>query len=118
MKCFGMNNWALTILALDGNKNPCRVVSSNVGHLLYSVLLHPERAVRAAKILMSDDMFNGWGSSPAIVKGGQVSTRCRITTDRYGHDTAIAAYGMARYGIMEPAVRLMQGLFDALLFIE
>ncbi len=30
------------ILALDGNKKPCRVVSSNAGHLLYSGIATPE----------------------------------------------------------------------------
>jgi glycogen debranching enzyme len=34
------------------------------------------------------------------------------------HDTALIAYGMARYGLTHEALRLVQGLFDASLFIE
>jgi glycogen debranching enzyme len=106
------------ILALDGNKKPCRVVSSNVGHLLYSGIATPERAVRAAKLLMSDDLFNGWGLRTLSSKAARYNPMSYHNGSVWPHDTAIAAYGMARYGIMEPAMRLMQGLFDASLFIE
>jgi glycogen debranching enzyme len=106
------------ILALDGDKKPCRVVSSNVGHLLYSGIATPEKAVRAAKLLMSDNMFNGWGLRTLSSNAARYNPMSYHNGSVWPHDTAIAAYGMARYGLMEPAMRLMQGLFDASLFIE
>jgi len=106
------------VLALDGDKKPCRVVSSNVGHLLYSGIATPERAAQTAKLLMSDDMFNGWGLRTLSSKAARFNPMSYHNGSVWPHDTAIAAYGLARYGMMEPAMRLMQGLFDASLFIE
>ncbi|AEV97095.1 amylo-alpha-1,6-glucosidase [Niastella koreensis] len=106
------------ILALDGDKKPCRVVASNVGHLLYSGIATTERAAQAAKKLMNDDMFNGWGVRTLSSKAARFNPMSYHNGSVWPHDTAIAAYGMARYGMMEPAMRLMQGLFDASLFIE
>jgi glycogen debranching enzyme len=34
------------------------------------------------------------------------------------HDTALVAAGMARYGLVEPAMKLMGGLFSACLYID
>ncbi|HEX3597422.1 MAG TPA: glycogen debranching N-terminal domain-containing protein, partial [Polyangiaceae bacterium] len=48
-------------LALDGNKRPCRVSSSNPGHCLFSGIVLPERARGLAQNLLSPEMFSGWG---------------------------------------------------------
>ena len=106
------------ILALDGDKRPCRVISSNVGHLLFSGIATPERAARTANLLMNDDMFTGWGIRTLSSKAARYNPMSYHNGSVWPHDTAIAAYGFARYGLMEPALRIMQGLFDASLFIE
>lgn len=106
------------ILALDGDKKPCRVVASNVGHLLYTGIATPERAVKAAKQLMNEDMFNGWGIRTLSSKAARYNPMSYHNGSVWPHDTAIAAYGLSRYGMMHEAMRLMQGLFDASLFIE
>lgn len=106
------------ILALDGDKKPCRVVASNVGHLLYTGIATPERAVKAAKLLMNEDMFNGWGIRTLSSKAARFNPMSYHNGSVWPHDTAIAAYGLSRYGMMQEAMRLMQGLFDASLFIE
>lgn len=106
------------ILALDGHKKPCRVVSSNVGHLLYSGIVTPERAMKTAHVLMRDDMFTGWGIRTLSSKEARYNPMSYHNGSVWPHDTAIGAYGLARYGLMQPALRIMQGLFDASLFIE
>jgi len=106
------------ILALDGDKKPCRVVSSNVGHLLYSGIATPERAVRTANVLMNDDMFNGWGIRTLSSRAARYNPMSYHNGSVWPHDTALAAYGFARYGLMQQSLRLVQGLFDASLFIE
>lgn len=106
------------ILALDGDKKPCRVVSSNAGHLLYSGIATPERAVRTAHVLMNDDMFNGWGIRTLSSRTARYNPMSYHNGSVWPHDTALAAYGFARYGLMQQSLRLVQGLFDASLFIE
>lgn len=106
------------VLALDGHKQPCRVVSSNVGHLLYSGIATPERAIQTANLLMSDDMFTGWGVRTLSSNTARYNPMSYHNGSVWPHDTALTAYGFARYGLMEQSMRLMQGLFDASLFIE
>ena len=48
-------------LALDADKRPCRVRTSNAGHCLFSGIASPARAARVAATLMSDASFGGWG---------------------------------------------------------
>jgi glycogen debranching enzyme len=74
--------------------------------------------VKAAKLLMNDDMFNGWGIRTLSSKAARYNPMSYHNGSVWPHDTAIAAYGLARYGMMQEAMRLMQGLFDASLFIE
>jgi glycogen debranching enzyme len=106
------------ILALDGDKQPCRVISSNVGHLLFSGIATPERAEQTANMLMGDDMFTGWGIRTLSSKAARYNPMSYHNGSVWPHDTAITAYGFARYGLMEQSLRLMQGLFDASLFID
>src|SRR5690606_4922996 len=49
------------VLALDGDKRPCRVRSSNAGHALYTGLALPERAAAVVGTLMSAEAYSGWG---------------------------------------------------------
>ena len=48
-------------LALDGDKAPCRIRSSNAGQVLFSGIARPERARKVAAGLMQPDSFSGWG---------------------------------------------------------
>src|SRR3546814_7608922 len=48
-------------LALDGDKRPCRVRTSNAGHALFSGIADPHRAERVAATLLNGESFSGWG---------------------------------------------------------
>src|SRR5262249_39240546 len=48
-------------LALDGNKKPCRIPTSNAGQVLFSGIAGAERAAKVAAILLSPQSFSGWG---------------------------------------------------------
>jgi len=106
------------VLALDGEKQPCRVLSSNAGHTLFSGIATEERAMRIVKGLMSDEMFTGWGVRTLSSKAKRYNPMSYHNGSVWPHDTALIAYGFARYGMVPEAMKLMQGLFDASLFIE
>ncbi len=53
------------VLALDGDKRPCRVRASNAGHVLYTGLALPERALGVVSTLMDPASFSGWGCAPS-----------------------------------------------------
>ena len=48
-------------LALDGEKRPCKVRTSNPGHCLFTGIVSPDRARRVAENLLSPRSFSGWG---------------------------------------------------------
>jgi len=106
------------VLALDGDKNPCRVLSSNAGHTLFSGIATAERAQKTVKRLMHDEMFSGWGVRTLSYKASRFNPMSYHNGSVWPHDTALIAHGFARYGFVTEAMRLMQALFDASLFIE
>src|SRR5438132_7794751 len=48
-------------LALDGEKEPCRVRSSNAGQILFTGIAKPDRAIEVADGLLRPQFFSGWG---------------------------------------------------------
>lgn len=106
------------ILALDGNGTPCRVISSNAGHCLFSGIADDEKAQKVAQLLMSDDMYSGWGIRTLSKKEKRYNPMSYHNGSVWPHDVAMIAKGFARYGFQQQTSKLMNTLFDASLFIE
>ncbi|HEV3004495.1 MAG TPA: amylo-alpha-1,6-glucosidase, partial [Pirellulales bacterium] len=105
-------------LALDGDKNPCRVRSSNAGHCLYTGIVHAERARRVAATLLSDDSFSGWGIRTIAAGEPRFNPMSYHNGSVWPHDNALIAKGLARYGLKQEAMRILSGMFDASLFVD
>jgi len=106
------------VLALDGDKAPCRVRSSNAGHCLFTGIATPEKALITAGTLMGKEMFTGWGIRTLAANEARYNPMSYHNGSVWPHDTAIVAAGFARYGMMHETMRLLQGLFEASLFID
>ncbi|KJS01182.1 MAG: amylo-alpha-1,6-glucosidase [Desulfobulbaceae bacterium BRH_c16a] len=100
-------------LALDGNKNLCRVCSSNVGHLLYSGIATPEYARKACNTLMNSDSYSGWGIRTIATKENRYNPMSYHNGTIWPHDNSITAMGFARYFFKNEAIKLFNGLFNA-----
>jgi glycogen debranching enzyme len=100
-------------LALDGEKQPCRVRASNAGHALWSGIALPQRADRVAETLLSDASFSGWGIRTVAAGEARYNPISYHNGSIWPHDNAIAAMGLVRYGHHDAAARLLAGLFDA-----
>ena len=50
------------VLALDGDKKPCRVRASNAGHALFAGVAYPERAASVVRTLMGSAMLLRMGN--------------------------------------------------------
>ena len=103
------------VLALDGNKRPCRVVSSNAGHALFSGIADPEKALRVAESLLSEDVFSGWGIRTIGAKERRYNPMSYHNGSVWPHDNAMTAYGLAAYGFTGHFNRVFGGIFDAAL---
>jgi glycogen debranching enzyme len=63
-------------LALDGDKQPCRVRTSNPGHCLFTGIASPTRARLVAGTLMHPDLFSGWGVRTVASDERRYCTAC------------------------------------------
>ena len=115
---FWCEELATYALALDGNKQPCRVVSSNAGQVLFTGIASPERAAQLAHTLLSPATFAGWG----IRTVGSAESRYNPMSYHNGsiwpHDNALIAMGFSRYGMQSSAVRVFAALFDAASYMD
>lgn len=90
-------------LALDGKKHQVDALTSNIGHLLWSGIVPPERASRVAAHLVGERLFSGWGvRTMAEGEGGYNPIRYHNGTV-WPHDNSLIAAGLARYGFREEA---------------
>jgi glycogen debranching enzyme len=110
---FWMDGEGYYALALDGDGEPCRVVSSNPGHCLWSGIVSGARAASVTQRLMADDVFTGWGLRTLGAREALYNPMSYHDGSVWPHDTAIAALGMRRYGLVEPFLTLATALFEA-----
>jgi glycogen debranching enzyme len=105
-------------LALDGRKQPCRVVASNAGHCLYSGIAGDEHARRVAATLLGPESFSGWGIRTTALTAARYNPMSYHNGSVWPHDNALIAAGFARYGMKASAAQVLTGLFDASLFFD
>lgn len=104
------------VLALDGEKRPCRVRSSNAGHALFAGVALPERAATVANTLMAS--FSGFGIRTLATSEARYNPMSYHNGSIWPHDNALIAAGFARYGMREHAARIFEGLFEASTYMD
>jgi glycogen debranching enzyme len=117
-QAFWCDDLSTYALALDGEKRPCRVRASNAGHCLWTGIASPERARRTSRTLLDADSFSGWGIRTLAASEARYNPMSYHNGSVWPHDNAVIAYGLARYGQKEAALRVLAGLFDASLFVD
>jgi glycogen debranching enzyme len=100
-------------LALDGVGRPCRVRSSNVGHLLYTGLPRLDRGQAMAHQLLSSAFNSGWGIRTLPPEAARFNPMSYHNGSVWPHDVVLCAAGMARYGERDGVVRLLSEMFEA-----
>jgi glycogen debranching enzyme len=100
-------------LALDGDKNPCRVRASNAGQVLFAGIASAERAARVAAGLLQPHFFSGWGIRTVATGEVRYNPMSYHDGSIWPHDNALIALGLARYGQKQAIATLFEGLFSA-----
>jgi glycogen debranching enzyme len=106
------------VLALDGDKRPCRVRTSNAGHALFTGIALPHRAELVVRDLTSTALFSGWGIRTVASSEPRYNPMSYHNGSVWPHDNALIALGFARYGFARQAARVFEGLFDASIYID
>lgn len=104
--------------ALDGHGRLCRVRTSNPGHCLYAGIVSRERARRVAATLTGEASFSGWGVRTVAAGEARYNPMSYHNGSVWPHDNALIAAGLARYGLVEEASRILAGMFDASLTFD
>ncbi len=104
------------VLALDGEKRPCRVRTSNAGHALFTGVALPERAAQVANTLMAS--FSGFGVRTLAASEARYNPMSYHNGSIWPHDNAMIAAGLSRYGFRAEAASIFTGLFDAAIYMD
>jgi glycogen debranching enzyme len=100
-------------VGLDGDKRQIDSMTSNMGQLLWSGIVPPERAGIVARQLMSDHLFSGWGvRTTSILDRGYNPIGYHMGTV-WPHDNSLIAHGLARYGFRDEANRIIVAMLEA-----
>jgi glycogen debranching enzyme len=112
-KRFWLPDAGFYAIAIDGTGEPCRVRASNPGHLLYTGLPSPPRALRVVQQLLSASFNTGWGVRTLASDQARFNPMSYHNGSVWPHDTALCAAGMAAYGHRDAAAKLLSESFDA-----
>ena len=105
-------------LALDGNKEPVDSLTSNVGHLLWSGIVLPERADAVVDQLMGEALWSGWGVRTMSATDAGFNPLAYHNGTVWPHDTSLIAWGLARYGRWPEAHRIIRRMLDAAAYFD
>ncbi|HET6161291.1 MAG TPA: amylo-alpha-1,6-glucosidase [Dongiaceae bacterium] len=117
-RCFFDEELGTYILALDDEKRPCRIRTSNAGHVLFAGAALPERAASVAKALMATTSFSGWGIRTVDSRETRYNPMSYHNGSVWPHDNAMIAAGLARYGFRREAAAIFEGLFSASIHMD
>ncbi len=106
------------VLALDGEKRPCRVRTSNAGHALFSGIALSKRAPSIVRNLMNSISFCGWGIRTVAASEARYNPMSYHNGSVWPHDNALIAFGLASYGFSAEVTKVFKGLFEAAVHID
>jgi glycogen debranching enzyme len=115
---FWSEELGLYVLALDGNKQGCRVRASNAGHCLFTGIARPERFARIAKVLGDETFFTGWGVRTLADREVRYNPMAYHNGSVWPHDNALLAMGCARVPEKDLAVRIFTAQLEASSYFE
>jgi len=113
--CDDISSYAL---ALDGQKQQCRIRTSNPGHCLYTGIASADHAYRIAHSLLSQDCFSGWGIRTVASDESRYNPLSYHNGSVWPHDNALIAAGLARYGFKDMAGEILSALLAVSTFVE
>ncbi|MBQ1039342.1 amylo-alpha-1,6-glucosidase [Micromonospora sp. C81] len=105
-------------LALDHDGTPVDSLSSNIGHLLWSGIVPPERAPRVVEHLMGPRLFSGWGVRTFAEGQGRYNPLGYHNGTVWPFDNSFIAWGLRRYGFTTEAGRIAESILSAATYFE
>jgi glycogen debranching enzyme len=105
-------------LGLDAEKRPVDALGSNMGHLLWSGIVPPERVAAVAERLTSGPLWSGWGVRTLAADEAAFDPLEYHNGTVWPHDNSLIALGLARAGCADEARRVVRALLDTASFYD
>jgi glycogen debranching enzyme len=100
-------------LALDRDKRRVDALCSNIGHLLWSGIVPPERVDAIVDRLMGDELWSGWGVRTMSTGDAGYNPLSYHNGTVWPHDNSLIAWGLARCARWPEAQRIVQRMLTA-----
>jgi glycogen debranching enzyme len=101
-------------LALDATSRPCAVLSSNMGHCLWSEILESSQAQGVVGHLMSQSMFSGYGIRTLADTEASYNPMSYHNGSVWPHDNSLIMEGLRYYGYTQELERLASAFIGVL----
>jgi glycogen debranching enzyme len=99
-------------LALDPDGKHVDALASNIGHLLWSGIVPPDRAEKLAQHLVGPRLFSGWGVRTLAEGEGRYNPIGYHVGTVWPFDNSFIAWGLRCYGFNEEAGRIADAIID------
>ena len=110
---FWSDELGMYAIALDGEKRPCLVRSSNAGQCLFTGIAMHEHARVMAPTLVGPAFFSGFGVRTVASSEARYNPMAYHNGSVWPHDNALIAQGLTRYGFGDMASQIWAGQFHA-----
>ncbi len=100
-------------LGLDRDKRQIDSLCSNIGHLLWSGIVKPERVDAVVDQLMGESLWSGWGVRTMSAADAGYNPLTYHNGTVWPHDNALIAWGLARYERWPEAHRIIRRMLNA-----
>jgi glycogen debranching enzyme len=105
-------------LALDAEKRPVDSLCSNLGHLLWSGIVPPERVETIANRLLGNELWSGWGIRTMATGDAAYNPLSYHNGTVWPHDTSLGAWGLSRAGRAADVWTIAAALLEAARFFD
>ncbi|WP_159606883.1 amylo-alpha-1,6-glucosidase [Agromyces humi] len=105
-------------LALDADGAQVDVLSSNIGHLLWSGIVDDDKAPAIAGHLLGPRLFSGWGVRTLAEGEARYNPIGYHVGTVWPFDNSFIAWGLRRYGFKAEAARIAAGILEAAQFFD
>jgi glycogen debranching enzyme len=100
-------------LALDGEKRRVDSLTSNIGHLLFTGIVPPERVPKIVDQLMGPALWSGWGVRTMSAADAGFNPLSYHNGTVWPHDNSLIAWGLARQGHWHECHQIVRRMLDA-----
>lgn len=114
-KAFWLPSRGFYAMALDAEKKPLEVISSNPGQLLFTHIINRDRARVVTNRMMREDMFTGWGWRTMSQDERVFNPLSYHRGSVWPHDNSLIAHGMALNDMRQGALRALTSLYQTAL---